>query len=152
MAERMMIVFGALAVLLTPVQAGQLKIHEWPVQYIPQEIPGLEIPILMDVGFYVAIKDQDKLRIKLQQVNIREYEGCTDMVLETNFNLTLSCTITPNGAVGGTYSCSISPADINAPGGTTTVCAKLKNATLVDVPGGSKNVKVATVKILVVPR
>jgi hypothetical protein len=152
MAKKVLLMLGVSALLLTTIQAGEIKIHEWPVQFIPQEIPGLEIPVLMDVGFFVAVKDQDKLRIKLQQISITEYEGCTDMVLETNFNLTLSCQITPNGLVGGTYSCSISPADINAPGGTTTVCAKLKNANLVDTPGGTKDVKVATVKILVVPR
>ena len=152
MTEKKLLMIGVLTLLLTPVQAGELKIHEWPVQFIPQEIPGLEIPVVMDVGYYVAIKDQDKLRIKLQQISITEYEGCTDMVLETNFNLALSCTINPTGAVGGTYSCSVSPADIDAPGGTTTVCAKLKNANLIDVPGGTKEVEVATVKIWVVPR
>ena len=45
-----------------------------------------------------------------------------------------------------------SPADLDAPGGTTTVCAKLNNANLIAVSGGTRNVEVATVRIQVVPR
>ena len=138
--------------LAAAAQGGEIKIHEWPCVFIPQEICGLEIPVVMDVGYWVHVKDQDKLKIKLQQKSIHEYEGCTDMVVETNFNLSMSCTITPTGAVGGKYSCSVNPPDIDAPGGTTTLCAKLKSANLGDQPGGKKNVKVATIKIWVVPR
>jgi hypothetical protein len=152
MLKKSLIVVAAVALLAGAAQAGEIKIHEWPCEFIKQEIPGLAIPVVMDVGFWVHVKDQDKLKIKLQQISIHEYEGCTDIVVETNFNLSMSCKITPTGAVGGDYSCSVSPSDINAPGGTTTVCAKLKKAKLGDQPGGTKNVKVATIKLLVVPR
>jgi hypothetical protein len=138
------------SVLALSAQAGEIKIHEWPTQYIPQEVAT--ITVTMDVGFYVQIMDQDKLRIKLQQKAIREYEGCTEMTVRTNFDMTLSCTIAGTGAVPGDYSCSISPADVDSPGGTVTVCAKLKNADLISVPGGASNVHVATVTIKVVPR
>ena len=150
--KKSLFLFAAVALLATAAQAGEIKIHEWPCVFIKQEIPGLEIPVVMDVGFWVHVKDQDKLKIKLQQISIHEYEGCTDIVVETNFNLSMSCKIVPTGAVGGDYSCSVSPSDINAPGGTTTVCAKLKKAKLGDQAGGTKNVKVAVVKLLVVPR
>lgn len=136
--------------LAVAAQAGELKIHNWPCAFIPQEIA--EIPVVMDIGYWVKIKDQDKLKIKLSQISIHEYEGCTDMNVECNFNITLSCSISATGAVGGKYSCWINGGDINAPGGTAQVCAKLKDANLKDQPGGTKNVKVATVKIWVLPR
>jgi hypothetical protein len=136
--------------MVTTATAGELQLDVWPVQFIPQEIT--EIPVVMDIGFFVAIDNQEDLRIKLRQVSINEYEGCTDVSLRTNFNLTLSCRITPTEVIDGEYSCSVSPADIDSPGGTASVCAKLENADLVDVAGGTRDVKVATVTLLVVPR
>lgn len=150
MAKRAILPILVVAALGATAPAGELKIHFWPVAFIPQEIT--DIPVLMDVGFFVRIENQDNLRIKLQQVSIDEYEGCTEMKVTTNFDLTLSCKIAPNGAIPGQYSCSILGADINAPRGTATVCAELKDADLTGVPGGSKDVRVATVTILVVPR
>lgn len=137
-------------VLISPAQAGEIKIHEWPTQFIPQEVTT--IPVVMDVGFFIRIKDQDKLKIKLLQKAISEYEGCTDMVVEANFNMTLTCSIAGTGAIAGDYSCTVAPANLDAPGGTVTVCAKLKDANLTTVPGGTKNVHVATVTIKVIPR
>jgi hypothetical protein len=150
MLKKSLFVVAAVALLAVAAQAGEIKQHSWPTTYVPMEIA--EIPVVMDVGYWVAIQDQDKLKIKLAQKSIHTYEGCTDMVVKCNFNVTLSCKITPTGAVGGNYSCSVSPADINAPGGTTTLCAKLKKAKLGDQPGGTKNVKVASIKLLAVPR
>jgi hypothetical protein len=150
MLKRSLIAVAAVAVLASIAPAGEIKIHNWPCAFIPQEIA--EIPVVMDIGYWVRIKDQDKLKIKLNQISVHEYEGCTDMKVECNFDITLSCSISPTGAVGGKYSCSLNGADVNAPGGTVQVCAKLKDANLGDQPGGSKNVKVATVKISVVPR
>ena len=42
--------------------------------------------------------------------------------------------------------------NIDAPGGTLTVCAKIAKADLSKVPGGSKDVHVANVTVKVVPR
>ncbi len=107
---RTLLLSAAISLLLAVSgQAGEIKIHDWPTEYIPQEVAT--IPVVMDVGYYVQVMDQDKLRIKLRQKSIREYEGCTDMVVRCNFDLTLSCTIVPTGAVSGDYSCSIAPAD-----------------------------------------
>ncbi len=150
MTRTLLLSAAILPLLALSGPAGEIKIHDWPTEYIPQEVAT--IPVVMDVGYYVQVMDQDKLRIKLQQKSIREYEGCTDMVVRCNFDLTLSCTIAPTGAVSGDYSCSIAPADLSVPGGTATVCAKLTNANLLGVPGGTANVHVATVTIKVVPR
>jgi hypothetical protein len=57
-----------------------------------------------------------------------------------------------SAVVPGDYSCSVSPANIDAPGGTLTVCARITNADLSRVPGGTKNVHVANVTVRVIPR
>jgi hypothetical protein len=148
--KKVLFAIAAVALLAMTAQAGEIKIHEWPCKFIPQEVGS--IPVVMDVGYWIKIKDQDKLKIKLTQKSIHEYEGCTDIKVETNVNITMSVSVSATGAVPGGYSVTINPADIDAPGGTATVCVKLKDADLSKTPGGSKNVHVATVKVSVVPR
>jgi hypothetical protein len=150
MLKRSLFVVAAVAMLATAAQAGEIKIHNWPCAFIAQELAT--VPVLMDVGYWVRIKDQDKLTIKLNQISTHTYEGCKDMNVECNFNIHLSCSISPTGKIGGDYSCWINGADVNSPGGTAQVCAKLAKANLGNQPGGTKNVTVANVKIWVVPR
>jgi hypothetical protein len=150
MARNVVLKAVTVIALTAATQAGEIKFHNWPVTYIPQEVT--RIPVLTDVGYYVRILDQDKLKIRLKQITIKDYEGCIDISVICNFDLTLSCGITSTGKVPGDYSCSVSPANINSPGGTSTVCAKLKNANLGLVPGGTKDLHVANVMIKVAPR
>ena len=156
MLKRSLIAVAAVAVLASIAPAGEIKIHNWPCAFIPQEIA--EIPVVMDIGYWVRIKDQDKLKIKLQQNSVHEYEGCSNMVVQCNFNVELSCSISATGAVGGKYSCWFDDGDTNnvtpvdSPGATVSICAKVKDANLNNVAGGTNNVQVATVKISVVPR
>jgi hypothetical protein len=154
MLKKALFVVAIVAMLGAVAQAGEIKQHDWPWTkvYTKVEVPGLSIPVTMDVGYWIHIKDQDKIKIKMSQVDIHTYEGTTSMTVECNFNLTLSVEITPTGAVGGKYSASINPADIDSPGGTTTVKATLKEANLGDQAGGTANVTVAHIKVFVVPR
>lgn len=148
--SRRSLVIGLLAVLwASAAPAGEVKFHIWPCAPVPQEI--VTIPVVMDIGFWIQIVNQDAV-IKLRQIAIHTYEGCTDLHVRSNTDLRMSCSISATGAIGGTYSCSITNADINVPGGTATVCAKLTDANLAGRPGGSKNVHVANVTIRVVPR
>lgn len=142
---------GLLAVVGTAAApAGEIKTHYWPCAFVPQEIAT--IPVLMDIGYWIEIVNQDTF-IKLRQTTINTYEGCTNLHVRCNADLTLNCWIAPTGTVPGTYSCSISgSANVNRPGGIVTVCAKLKNPNLASHPGGSVNVHVASVTITVVPR
>jgi len=149
--------FAVVAAVLLAVsaQAGEIKYHELPTAPIPQEITT--IPVVMDIGYWVRIKDQDKLKIVLSQDSIHTYSGCTSVTVETNSSLTFSTTISKvskdgSVVVPGDYSASVSPANVDAPGGTLSVCAKLQNADLSKVPGGSKGVHVANVTVKVVPR
>jgi hypothetical protein len=156
MLKKSLFVVAAVTLLAMAAQAGEIKIHNWPTSYIPQEVT--EIPVLMDVGYWVSIKDQDKLKIKLQQKDIHTYEGCTDIKVSCNFELTLSTSISPvkvdgSNVIAGKYSSSVSPADLGIGiEQTATVCATLKEANLSSVTGGTKDVHVATVKVKVVPR
>jgi hypothetical protein len=143
---------AVIAILTVSTQAGEIKLHEWPCQFISVEITS--IPVMMDVGYWVKIKDQDRLRIKLVQdeEDIHKFKGCTDMTVENNFNVVFSCSISATGAVPGEYSCNVNPTDLPAGGGTVQVCATLKKADLSKTPGNSKDVQVATVKIKVRPQ
>ena len=95
--------FAVAAVVLMAVvaQAGEIKFHEWPCAPVPQEITT--IPVVMDVGFWIRIKDQNLLKITLKQDAIHTYSGCTNAVVETNSCLTFSCSISrvnQGGAAG----------------------------------------------------
>jgi len=143
---------AVIALLAVGVQAGEIKTHDWPTQFVSLEITS--IPVVMDVGYYVRIKNQDSLRIKLIQdeQDIHTFKGCLDMCVESNFNLTLSASISKTGAIDGSYSVSLDPTDCNAGSTTVRVCATLRNANLVGQPAGTRDVQVATVKIKVKPR
>ncbi len=141
---------AAVALLAVSAQAGEIKTYNWPSTLTPLELTT--IPVTMDIGYWIRVKDQDKLKIKMvQQPTISNYKGCTNMVVECNVNIHLSCSITSTGEVGGDYSCSITNPDVAKPGATVEVCAELKNANLKDVAGGTKDKQVATVLIKVVP-
>jgi hypothetical protein len=136
--------------LLSPMAQGkEAKIHFWPMQYVPQE--AVDIPVVMDVGFWIHIVTEDAV-LKLAKESLSSYAGCVDIEILANFDLTLSASIEPTGAVFGKYSTWIERADIDQPGGTATVCARLEDAGLLSYPGGQKDVHVATVTVKVVPR
>ncbi len=149
MPRRSIVVAWMIALLAVAAPAGELKIYTWPTQFVPQEVAA--VPVVMDVGYWMQIVNQDT-RIKLIQTGIRTYEGCVDLVIRTNFNLSLSASILATGTVPGLYSCSIVGADIDVPGGIATLCAKLRDPNLNGQPGGSKNVTVAIVTVKVAPR
>ncbi len=149
MSRGKLLVIGSMVLLASTLQAGEIKVHEWPVQFIPLEVTSY--PVVMDVGFWMEVVNQFDV-IKLQQVTIHKYEGCLDVKVKTNFNLLLSCTIAPTGAVPGIYTATLTDAAISPPYGVAKLCVKLENANLTNQPGGSKNVHVATVVIRVVPR
>lgn len=151
MSRRRLLIVGLLAVLwAAAAPAGEIKTHYWPCDFVPQEIAT--IPVLMDIGYWIEIVNQDAF-IKLKQVTINTYEGCTNLQVRCNADLTMGCSISPTGAVPGMYTCSISgSANVNRPGGTVKVCAKLKDPNLASRPGGTVNVHVASITITVVPR
>jgi len=156
MLKRSLIAIVAVALVATMANAGTIKTHDWPCQFVPVEITS--IPVLMDVGYYVRVVDQSK-KIKMNQKTGEptNFKGCVDLEIKTNFNLTLSCSITPKGNIAAdAWSCYFDPAseaNVDAPGNANvTVCAEATNAKIENLPAQSSNVEVATVKLSVIPR
>ena len=149
MLKRSALLIATVAILTATASAGELKIHKWPTEFVPQEV--CTIKVIMDIGYWIEVVNQNDC-LKLQQEDIYDYAGCLDLEVRCNFYCHLSCSIRPTGAVEGTYSCYLTGEDIDPPGGTATLCAELHRAHLIDQPGGSKDVHVASVTISVVPR
>jgi hypothetical protein len=154
MLKRSLIAIAVVAMLATVAGAGTIKTHEWPCQFVPVEL--MSIPVTLDVGFFVRVPDQNKT-IKLNQTtgSATTFEGCVDFDIITNFELDLSCTITPNGTVSAeSWSCFFAAGESHVGIGTTTgitVCARATNLDMTALPAQSANVTVATVKISVIP-
>jgi hypothetical protein len=147
-----LLIVAAMLMLAGAAQAGEIKLHVWPCAFIAQDF--MSIPVTMDIGYWIRVKNQQNYKIKMAQIDIHTYDGCVTIPVECNFNATLSASIsayTVNGNAGGFFSCTINPANVT-PGTTNVqVCAHLVNANLGAFPGGSKDVQVATVYIKVVP-
>ncbi len=160
MLKKSLFAVAVVALLAAMAPAGEIKLMSWPTGgFIPQELT--DIPVLMDIGYWVFIKDQDKLKIKLSQTGSQgsntgqhQYEGCTNVTVQCNFDLKLSCSIAGNGAIGGDFSCTVTPNTLPVGGGTVSVCAKLVKANLgsAGLVGGTKDLRVATVTLKVAPQ
>jgi hypothetical protein len=152
MLKKSLFVVAALAMLAVTAQAGSVKTHTWPTTFVAQELAT--IPVVMDVGYWVEVKNQNDIKITLTQVSVKTYEGCTDITVQNNFKLTLTCDIAKTGVVGGNFSCNFG-ADVSSvtldPGANTVhVCAALVNAD-VHEQTPQNGVHVANVKLSVVP-
>jgi len=85
MLKKSLFAVAVVTLLAAMAPAGEIKIHDWPMSYISQELT--DIPVLMDIGFWCFIADQDKLKIKLVQTAQTEaskhnYEGCTNVAIQ----------------------------------------------------------------------
>ena len=149
MVREMLMVLVLAVLLASTLPAGEIKTHHWPSTYVSQEIPGFQIPVVMDVGI-VACRVLGTT-VKLLQVGAGTFEGCGSVQVQCGHNVALSCSIVPTGVVQGTYSASLSPSDVDAPGGISQLCVGLTDAR----PGGQagrRNVRVAVVRITVTSR
>ena len=148
------IVIGISLLLLLPLslQATSKARIFGTLSYAPERI--CSIPVIMDVGMYVEILDIQNLSIKLQQVGFDTYEGCTEIKIKSNFDLTILCKIKPTGIVPGNYSCWIDnpkvPIDLSENVAVRNVCAKAEKVKILYTAPGS-DVHVADVTITVIP-
>jgi len=153
MLKKSLFVVAALAMLAVTAQAGVVKIHTWPTTFVAQELAT--IPVKMDVGYWIEMKDQDKKVINLAQKTNTSYEGCTEITVENNFALTMTCTIAGNGVVGGDFACDfgggVKSANLEPGTNKVNVCAYLTKAAIKGT-APAKGVHVANVKLWVVPR
>lgn len=107
MVKRMLIAIAVVALVATSVQAvdapaGSIKKDaSWPTEYIALDL--CEIPVVMDVGMYVQVKDCSKRKIKLVQVECDSigkagkfpcYADCEDIEVRANFAAVLGLKLT----------------------------------------------------------
>jgi len=77
--------------------------------------------------------------------------GSTALQLESNFKAKLTAQVTPDPSIGGKWTAWLDP-DVVGPGeATTTLWIRGENLDLSGIPGGSKDVQVATVSIFAQP-
>jgi hypothetical protein len=92
MLKKCIIAIAVVALLAGTVQAANapMKVDgRWPSTY--QALDLCLIPVYMDVGYYVELKDCDKKEIKLVQITCPEgkefpcYRGCVELEVRANF-------------------------------------------------------------------
>ncbi len=162
MKKSVLLGIAALALMALPAFAGEEKWEGgWPGHWVWDSQFVTKLNVKMVIPLYVEIVEQRD--IWLEQVDCAEigknpardkdwpcFKGCRTSPVRCNFNCTLSCNVV-NKAIGGSWGCSVTPDNIDAPGGNTTICVMLWKADLVGKPANSEQ-KVAEVEIWVKPR
>jgi len=134
-------------------------VTDWPVAY--KFVPVCEtVKVVMKIGFYVKIQKCKKLKIVLGQDSARQYSGCVEFGIMSNFDLELGASIHPTDKGKalqsnlGKWSAWIDGTNFLAP--TTSykkrkVCAKVKEINIVGATPSNSEVHIANVWILVRP-
>jgi hypothetical protein len=152
-----LLIVAAVLMLAGAVNAGEIKTHQWPCQFVAQTL--MTITVKMDIGYWIRVKNQPGISIKLSQASgsYHSYDGCVEFDVESNFNATLTASIAEVPAFdAGDFKVDFGTADVTSldilPGKTKVkVCAHLTNANLSIAQAGAKDVQVAIVTIKVVP-
>jgi hypothetical protein len=117
MIKKSLIAIALVAFLATTVQAASPYIKQdwdriyidWPVQY--KALPICTVDVVMNLGNYVQIKDCNKIKIELQQVDCEGlpdkilrggkpsdffpcYNACDDVEIRSNFEVKLGAKLT----------------------------------------------------------
>jgi hypothetical protein len=163
MLKKSLFAVAVVTLLAAMAPAGEIKLHDWPTSYIPQELT--DIPVLIDVGFWCWVKDQDKLKIKMSQTSVasdaanggegkHNYEGCTTVYVESNFDLVMSSSfsVTPPNDSKWVKIDGGDTATMSAGNHTFNVCAYVNGMKLGGLVGGAKDVQIGTVTLKVAPQ
>jgi len=145
----------ALLAVVMPAFAGSLKVHEpWPCAPIPQEVA--KIDVVMDVGYFIQIKDQNPITVVQDTSSTAPYTtyiGCKKTDVFSNFNAQLLLSAAAVGDAGGSWTATATPNIVPKSKSATSVeiCVKGTNVNISKLEGGTKGVKVAEVTIKVLP-
>jgi hypothetical protein len=146
MLSRMTLAAAIAFCAVAAAQAGEIKLHTWPTKLnVGRGWEIVTIPVTMDGEVYFNVTGST---LKLADVGSGTYEGSTNLRVSCNCGVVLTCSIVPNGAVPGEYSCSLASSTVDPPGGTVKLSVRLTNAHFETHTPGS-NVQVATVQITV---
>ena len=129
MVKKSLIAIALLAILATTVQAGDSAANprkfddDWPWTYTALEI--CQIPVYMDVGYYVELIDCHKKSIVLKQVTCDSigkaskyfpcYYGCVKFKIRANFEVKLGTKLYKDN-IGIIKSWSVALSDDIVPG------------------------------------
>jgi hypothetical protein len=149
----------ALALMSLSAFAGEDKYEgDWPGHWVWDWQDVCTVKVKMVIPWYVHIKNQDDIWLEQIDCDVigpnKEwpcFRGCRTTDVDCNFNCTLQCGVVSREVIGGTWGCGVTPMDIDAPGGTTTICVYLWNADLVGAAANTEQ-HVADVRIKVKPR
>ena len=155
MLKKSLIAIAVLAIAL-PAIAGDVKVHDWPTVYSKVNITTIEV--CLDVGFFIHIKDQDCIKVT-QDTSASDpyktYTGCVTSDTESNFDATLSASITDISSAGGKWSVKLngsSTTPITKGNDSVEICVTGEKVDIGKLTGGDSDVPVAEVTIQVVPQ
>jgi len=108
----------------------------WPAEYKYQRI--CEIPVKMDIGFWIRVVGCKDVVLKLHQDAIRKYSGSIDLQIVCNVNIQLSADFSKASGMPTINKdwCSVTPSTLDAPGGTVTISLGLKDVDLAGFQSG----------------
>jgi hypothetical protein len=147
MLKKSLIAIAVLAIAM-PALAGTIKVHDpWPTTLVPQQVAVIDV--VLDVGYYVHIKDQKPIKV-VQCGNMETYCGCKKTDAKANFEAQLIPSIGSASAAGGNWSATITPNVING-SANIEICVEGKKVNIGNLAGGAKGIKVAELTIKVLP-
>ena len=161
MKKSVLLGIAVVVLLALPAFAGEKKIEGWQGYWTWFAQPVKDFPIKMKIPWYIEITNEEGWEILLEQVECaalgpeysREwpcFRGYNDLQIACNFNCKVTCAVVKT-YIDGNWGCWLNPADIDAPGGTTTARVKLWKADLLSMPAG-ETMHVADVDVYVKPR
>lgn len=177
MIKKILITIAVVAFLTASVQAidpGYTKKYDsfWPYDYV--SVPICLIPVVIDVGYFVQLKDCPDYKIKLTQVPCASigkgsgdfpcYDGCVDIKVRSNFLVKLGANIKNKASFWGDGSAywaspgeGITPDEVPAGPGPSDgwhvrkPCVKAWVVKIWEAPGPADEVTFAHLEITVKP-
>ena len=144
-----------------PVSAGDYKWHKpWPSKSIYAWQDVTIIDVVLDLGYYIHIKNQDDIKVAQASVNgsnpFFTYFGCALTDVVSNFPATIMGTVKATSVAQGHWSATFngqSELSLNANVTSVQICVLGENVAthLLIGPEAKENVKVAELTINVIP-
>jgi hypothetical protein len=152
MLKKSLIAIAVLAIAM-PAFAGSLKVHEWQktCAWVPVDI--CTIDVLIDVGYYIVIDNQDAIKLT-QSEGTNNYSGTYTSDVHSNFDATLSVSITASGDVAiDTLKAEFQNGteDITAGDDAIEILVTADGVAIEDLTANTSDQKIANMTISVVP-
>jgi hypothetical protein len=167
MLKKSLIAIAVLAIAL-PAVAGDTKVHKpWPTKTIYSWQDITTIDVVLDVGYYIHIKNQDDIEVSQASIDGSDpfftYYGCSESEVISNFHATITGDVVGTSAAGGSWSATFQ--NLTNGGGAVdeceiwpgtqqvNMCVLGKNVKIENLleQGGEDDIKVAELTVKVVP-